>query len=187
MTAEAPTLLPFRILIMGTPAAGKSWLARRIGSHFEIPCLELDSAYFTSNWTPKLAEDWRAVVDQVLSTERWIIDGNHVDSARSRMSRAQLLVVYDRHPLLCLMSYWLRIMRLMVVQVDEVPDYAKTADGRRRPAHMPLRFSGSIVRFRSRVVPKILELASKEDLAVLVIRNRRQAQALTSNSFFSEP
>ena len=87
-----------RLLIVGSPAAGKSDLAQRIGLMASLPVHHLDALYYRPGWVDQNEERWRETVEKISSEERWVIDGNHLNVMPQRLARAQAIfwLDYDR-------------------------------------------------------------------------------------------
>ena len=66
-----------RLVIVGTSCTGKTTLARELSRILRAPCIELDSIHWRPAWQPRPEEEFRQMVSEVVSGERWVIDGNY--------------------------------------------------------------------------------------------------------------
>jgi adenylate kinase family enzyme len=66
-----------RIVIVGTSCSGKTLLAKRISNVSGFPHIELDALYWQPNWNPRSNEEFRVLVRQALTGDRWVVDGNY--------------------------------------------------------------------------------------------------------------
>lgn len=66
-----------RLVIVGTSCSGKTTLARELSRILRAPCIELDSIHWKPAWQPRPEEEFRQMVSEVVSGERWVIDGNY--------------------------------------------------------------------------------------------------------------
>ncbi|MGI9165227.1 MAG: AAA family ATPase, partial [Pyrinomonadaceae bacterium] len=66
-----------RILVIGSGGAGKSTFALRLSAILNMEVIHLDSLYWTSGWVEMPKDRWRAVVEELLQRDSWIIDGNY--------------------------------------------------------------------------------------------------------------
>ena len=66
-----------RLVIVGTSCSGKTTLARELARILRIPCIELDAIHWKPAWQPRSAEEFRQLVSDIVSGERWVIDGNY--------------------------------------------------------------------------------------------------------------
>lgn len=66
-----------KIWIVGSPGVGKSTLARYISEMMKIPHYELDSFFWSKNWTKSNAIDFYNNVKNITENPNWIIDGQY--------------------------------------------------------------------------------------------------------------
>lgn len=66
-----------RIVIIGVTGAGKTTLACELARRLDCPHVELDALYWEPNFVEAPVEVFRARVEQALSGESWIADGNY--------------------------------------------------------------------------------------------------------------
>ena len=66
-----------RLVIVGTSCSGKTTLARELSRILRAPCIELDAIHWKPAWQPRSEEELRQMVSEVVSGERWVIDGNY--------------------------------------------------------------------------------------------------------------
>lgn len=91
-----------RILVIGSPGAGKSTLARDIAARTDLPLFNLDRIFWLPGWTERDRDEGRAELANVLAQDRWIIDGNYGSSLPMRIARADTVVWLDYPTHLCL-------------------------------------------------------------------------------------
>lgn len=84
-----------RISVVGTSGSGKTTLARQISQHLAIPHVELDALHWEPNWTEAPTEVFRKRVEQSLSGNRWVVDGNYSKVRDVIWSRADTVVWLD--------------------------------------------------------------------------------------------
>ncbi len=111
-----------RVLVIGSPGAGKSTLAADIARLTGLPLIHLDQHYWRSGWIEPPKEEWLAKVRQLIAGDRWIMDGNYGGSLRLRLTRADTVVHLDLPAWLCVT----RILRRIVGSWRKVrPDMAE--------------------------------------------------------------
>jgi adenylate kinase family enzyme len=124
-----------RILVVGSPGAGKSTFARRLAERLQLPVIHLDLHYWHSGWRPSEVPEWRERVAALVAGPQWIIEGNYSNSYDLRMPRADALIWLDYPRRTCMRRVLLRILK----------DY-----GRNRPdlpPGCPEQFDSEFIRF----------------------------------------
>jgi adenylate kinase family enzyme len=86
-----------RICILGPSSSGKSTLAVAIGRSTGLPVIHLDQYRHApeSHWEPRTDEEFAALHDQAVNTDRWIIEGNYSKLMASRFERASGFILLD--------------------------------------------------------------------------------------------
>jgi len=105
--ASAPGKPPNRIAIIGSGGAGKSTLARELGERLRLPVVHLDVEHWRPGWVAPPDSEWERRVAELVSGDRWIIDGNYGGTLETRLAAADTIVLLD-------MSRWrcrLRVVR----------------------------------------------------------------------------
>jgi len=90
-----------RIAIVGSPGSGKSTLARRIAAETGHPLIHLDYEHHRAGWTHPSKEEWRAMNEEFVCGERWIIDGNYGGTMEIRYRSADLIIFLNNTRMEC--------------------------------------------------------------------------------------
>lgn len=93
---------PKRIMIFGRPGSGKSTFAVKLSKKLGLPLYHLDKYFFTSHWVERPYDEFLEIQKNLIHQDRWIIDGNSVQSLAMRYDRADLVIYMDRCRYLCL-------------------------------------------------------------------------------------
>lgn len=91
-----------RILVIGSPGAGKSTLSHGLARRTGLPLHHLDRMFWLPGWIERDREEGRAILAEVLAQDRWIIDGNYGSTMPLRVARADTVVWLDYPTPLCL-------------------------------------------------------------------------------------
>ncbi|HEX4846761.1 MAG TPA: AAA family ATPase [Novosphingobium sp.] len=91
-----------RVLVIGSPGAGKSTLAHAIAQRTGLPLHHLDRMHWLPGWIERDRAEALERVKAVLVEERWIIDGNYGSTLPVRIPRADTVVWLDYPTHLCL-------------------------------------------------------------------------------------
>jgi adenylate kinase family enzyme len=95
-----------RIVVLGVPGAGKSTFARKLGARLDLPVHHLDRYFWRPDWISISDEEFDELLEDLLSGDEWIIDGNYRRTIPMRLARADVAVVLDR-------PRWLAIARVL--------------------------------------------------------------------------
>jgi adenylate kinase family enzyme len=66
-----------RVAVLGVSGSGKTTLGRALASRLGVPHLELDSIFHQPGWTALPDDEFRAHVAEIVSGDRWVVDGNY--------------------------------------------------------------------------------------------------------------
>lgn len=66
-----------KIAVLGYSGAGKSTLSRELGKRYGCPVLHLDQVQFEAGWIERDRGEALSQVEQFMSQESWVIDGNY--------------------------------------------------------------------------------------------------------------
>jgi len=164
-----------RVAIVGTPGAGKSTLARKLGARAGLPVIHLDQHAFLSGWKPKSDEQWDAITEELLAGESWVMDGAF--AMEKAVARADTIVFLDFSRA---RGYLGSVKRLALAYLGRpAPDFAPGCVDRLDRDFW--RLLKTIHRYPSVQRPEIvadLERRRGEGRRVIVARNRRDVRAL---------
>ena len=63
--------------VVGNSGSGKSRLAERIAQVLDVPYVELDAIHHLHDWRPIDPDVFVARIEEITSTDAWVIDGNY--------------------------------------------------------------------------------------------------------------
>ena len=66
-----------RVIVIGSPGAGKSTFARKLKDKTGLPLYYLDRIFHKPDRTTVNREEFDQKLQTILQTDRWIIDGNY--------------------------------------------------------------------------------------------------------------
>lgn len=158
-----------RVLVIGSPGAGKSTFARALAQHSGLPLIHLDAHYHLPGWTEPDPADWDAKLDELLAGESWIIDGNYDGSMDRRLARADTAILLDFPTWLCL---WRLIRRITTLHGKVRPDAPPGC-----PERFDLEFLVYVAMFRRAKTPAVEKRLATFPGNVIRFREPVEAQA----------
>lgn len=84
-----------RILIIGCPGAGKSTFARKLASKTNIPLHYLDMIWHRPDRTTIDRDEFDERLHELISGDRWILDGNYLRTLPLRLMRCDTVFLFD--------------------------------------------------------------------------------------------
>lgn len=84
-----------RINVIGTSGSGKSTFSKQLAQKLDCPYIELDALFWKPNWTESTDDEFFQKVNEVVSTDRWILDGNYSRTQEYLWKRAQTIIFLD--------------------------------------------------------------------------------------------
>ncbi len=95
---------PFhRLVVIGTTSSGKSTLAERIATRFDLTFIELDALHWEPNWQEAPLDVFRERVRAATQAERWIVAGNYSVVRDLVWTRAEAVIWLD-YPFLLVLN-----------------------------------------------------------------------------------
>jgi adenylate kinase family enzyme len=129
-----------RVLVIGSPGAGKSTLARTLAHRIGLPLIHLDAEYWRAGWVEPPPSDWQIRLNELIAADTWVMDGNYGGSMDLRLLRADTAVWLDYPTWVCLSRVLRRIIRY---HGTSRPDLAPGC-----PEQFDIEFLGYVAAFR---------------------------------------
>ena len=153
-----------RVIIIGCPGSGKSTFARRLATLTGLPLYHLDLLYHRPDRTKVPREVFDSSLDEIMSTEYWIIDGNYQRTLEKRISGCDRVFLFDLPAEVCLEGVKERVGRPR----PDMPWVEEKLDP---------EFEDFIKEFREKKLPKIYELLGRSGgRKITVFRTREEAE-----------
>jgi adenylate kinase family enzyme len=142
-----------RVLVIGPGGSGKSTFATRLGQILGIEVRHLDSFYWRAGWIKPSEEEWLKTVNELISGDSWILDGNYGGTLRLRVERADTIIFLDMPRLLCL---WRVAKRRLLYRNRSRPDMAEDCAEK-----LDLEFISWVWNYSHRSRPRVLKLLNE--------------------------
>lgn len=98
-----------RIAIIGLPGSGKSTFATKLGKALKIPVHHLDKLVFEGR-SKRKREEFLALHQSLIEKESWIIEGCSTSTFESRFARADTVIYFGLHRLVCVGRVFKRLL-----------------------------------------------------------------------------
>lgn len=158
-----------RVMIVGQPGSGKSWLARAVGERTGLPVYHMDLLHWKPGWTERPMPEKKAMARAIEDRPEWVFEGGLSVTYATRLARADTLLVLDVPLAVRVWRIFWRTIRFKL-KGETRPDL---------PENCPERFDGEfwafIWRTRHRNRAAILQLArdAGPEKDVHVLRSKR--------------
>ena len=84
-----------KILVLGSGGAGKSTFSKRLGEILGIEVIHLDRLYWLPNWQEVPQDEWHRIVEEVISRDSWVMDGNYSATREMRIRACDTVIFLD--------------------------------------------------------------------------------------------
>ncbi|MGN0638909.1 MAG: adenylate kinase [Huintestinicola sp.] len=153
-----------KVIVIGSPGSGKSTFARRLRDMTGLPLYYLDMIWHKPDKTNISREEFDKKLDEILSEDRWIIDGNYQRTLEVRLEKCDTVFLLDLPLEVCLSG-------------------AKARTGTKRE-DMPWvetgfddEFRQCIIDFPREKLPEIYRLLQKyNDKDIVIFKSRQEAE-----------
>ena len=164
-----------RVLVIGSSGAGKSVFSRRLGAITGLPVIHLDKHHWRPGWVEPPKDVWRTQVEELVTGERWIIDGNFGGTMELRLAHCDTAIFLDLPRHLCV---WGVLKRVMQSREGARPDMAEGCGEK-----IDIPFLKWVWDFPARSRPVVLERLKRVEgrAKIITLKYRREVEAyLTS-------
>ena len=154
-----------RVIVIGSPGAGKSTFSRRLRDKTGLPLHYLDMIWHLPDRTNISEEEFDKKLAEILQTDSWIIDGNYGRTIEMRLQYCDTVFLLDYPLNVCLEGARSRVG----VQREEIPWVEEELDE---------EFRQWIIDFPKTKLPQIYQLLEQygEGKDMHIFRSRDDAE-----------
>ena len=91
-----------RVIIIGCPGSGKSTFARKLKSITDLPLYHLDMLFWNEDRTTVSKEVFTRQLQEIMSSAKWIIDGNYAATMEMRIKECDTIFFLDYPTNVCI-------------------------------------------------------------------------------------
>lgn len=152
-----------KIIVIGSPGAGKSTFSRKLKDITGLPLYHLDMIWHKPDKTNISKEEFDSRLEEILVTDKWIIDGNYQRTIEMRLEKCDTVFLMDFPLEVCLAGAKARVGR----KRDDMPWVEEELDE---------EFRQWIVDFPEKKLPEIYEMLNKYgEKNIIVFKSRQEA------------
>ncbi len=112
-----------KIVIIGSPGAGKSTLAQKLGRELNIEVFHLDRYFWRPGWKEYSRQERIKIEQQhILTNPQWIVEGSYFGSSDNRLHAADTIIFLDTPCLQCLYRVITRHIKWHGCTRSDLPD-----------------------------------------------------------------
>lgn len=154
-----------KVIVIGSPGAGKSTFARKLRDVTGLPLYYLDMLWHKPDQTNISQETFDMQLDEIMQKGKWIIDGNYQRTLETRLKACDTVFLLDFALDVCLAGIESRIGK----KREDLPWVETEVDE---------EFRQSIIDFPRVQLPQIYELLKKYQgqKNIIVFKSREDAE-----------
>ena len=84
-----------KVIVIGCPGSGKSTFSRALSQKTDLPLFHLDMLYWNADRTTVEKSVFLSRLSEILSLDKWIIDGNYNRTVEMRLKECDTVFLFD--------------------------------------------------------------------------------------------
>ena len=158
-----------KIIVIGSPGAGKSTFSRRLRDITSLPLYHLDMINHKPDRTTVSREEFDKRLSEILRTDKWIIDGNYQRTIEVRLEQCDTVFLMDFPLEVCLSGAAARVG----TKRDDLPWVEEEFDE---------EFRQWIIDFPNEKLPQIYQMLEHyKDKKIVIFKSRQEADTYLNN------
>lgn len=113
-------------MIFGRPGSGKSTFATYLAKNLNLPLHHLDKHFYEKDWVERNYNEFLEIQQNIVNSDRWIVDGNNTRSLETRWKRADLVLYFNFPKIICYLNILKRFFRPNKTFDDRAPGCYET-------------------------------------------------------------
>ncbi len=103
-----------KMIIIGCPGSGKSYLSKYFKQCMHIPLYHLDQLYWYGNWQHISKEEFIEKQEEIMKNPKWIIDGHYNHTLENRIKNTEMIIYLKLRPSSCIKGVKYRIQHTSI-------------------------------------------------------------------------
>lgn len=91
-----------KIMVIGSPGAGKSTFAFKLSEKTHIELFHIDKLFWKPNWIHISTDELQEKLKEIMALDSWIIDGNYSGTMEMRLREADTVIWLNYSIITCL-------------------------------------------------------------------------------------
>ena len=153
-----------KVIVIGSPGAGKSVFATKLSSAIKLPLYHLDMLYHNSDGTHISKEELENKLKIIFKENNWIIDGNYQRTLEMRLKECDTVFLLDFPTDICIAGAESRVGKKRA----DLPWVENKLDD---------DFKQTIINFSTQKLPEIYNLLNKykNNREIIIFKSRAEA------------
>ncbi len=155
-----------KIIVIGSPGAGKSVFSQKLSKITQIHLYHIDKLYHKEDGTHISKEELEGKLKKIFKKDSWIIDGNYQRTLEMRVKECDTIFLLDFPTEVCLEGAKFRIGK----KREDLPWVEEKLDE---------NFEQCIINFAKEKLPQIYELLDKYKIGrnIIIFKSRTEADS----------
>lgn len=155
-----------KIAIVGAPGTGKTTLSNILSKLYNIEATHIDGIHHMENWVQRDKDERDRMILDVVSKDKWIIDGTYKATLKPRFEAADLIIWLDYSSFAQIKGVMTRFLKNKGKEKPEIPGCKEKMDK---------EFFTYVLRYNKDKRKNIVNnLEGIDKSKVIVFKNRRQ-------------
>lgn len=170
-----------KILVIGSPGAGKTTFSKKLSLKLELPLWHMDDIYWQANWVRTEHNLFLNQLEQICRESKWILDGNHLKTLDLRLDFTDLVILLDYTMPLCLWRFTKRSVRRFLGKDDNLPTNVRQKKLFLKKITIPWHLIKLIIFFKYLTRPKLIRMILEKDIPIVLLKSKTDMENLLNS------